>query len=551
LPKAMPQAIKEQVRKVRTDNTTEGVGTLESRDLPDRTLAPDREPSTEPAQALPRVAKKAKLEEVERQLASNGDSIPLLLRRGGLLSDLGHFEKAAHGYLRVLERDPNNPTALNNVACVLVSMGKLTAARTVYQETVRRHPGNATCRVNLGNVLMEESERLTAYQKTEQVLQLRREAREQYEEALRLTPDCERAHEGLFYALRALGETAEADQHRRKAFEKRYIIPCAYRGDKTPVRVLQLMSTNGGNVRLQPFLDERIFQRFKVLPEFYKGGTPLPTHHLVVNAIGDAELSSQALIDAQSVLEHTRAPIINAPGAVLATARVNNARRLSCVPGAATPITTMLTREQLSGSEASKTIESNGISYPFLLRAPGFHTGLNFARIETAEALPRALAELPGEEFIAMQYLDARGEDGKHRKYRAMLIDGKIYPLHLAVSSQWKVHYFTADMADDPEHRSEDEVFLEDMPNAIGPLAMKALERIQAILGLDYAGVDFGLNAKRELLLFEANATMAVLKPDADPRWNYRRDAYERIFAAVQNMFLKKASATAAGAHCG
>jgi hypothetical protein len=544
LPRAMPQAIKEQIRKVRTDNTAEGAGTPESRDVPGRTVAPDHEPSTERAQPLPRAAKEAKLEEVERQLASSGDSIPLLLRRAGLLSELGRFQEAAQSYLKVLERDPNNPTALNNVGCVLVSMGKLTAARTVYQETVRRHPGNATCRVNLGNVLMEESERLTAYQKTDQVLQLRREAREQYEEAVRLTPECERAHEGLFYALRALEKTAEAEQHRRKAFEKRYIIPCAYRGDKAPVRVLQLMSTNGGNVRLQSFLDERIFQRFKVLPEFYKAGTSLPAHQLVINAIGDAELSSQALIDAQSVLERTRAPHINAPTAVLATTRVNNARRLSCVPGVVVPIMATLTREQLSGGEVSKTIESNGLSYPFLLRAPGFHTGLNFVRIESAEALPLALGELPGEEFIAMQYLDARGEDGKHRKYRAMLIDGRIYPLHLAVSSQWKVHYFTADMADHAECRREDMAFLEDMPTVIGPLAMKALERIQAILGLDYAGIDFGLNAKRELLLFEANATMAVLKPDSDPRWNYRRGAYERIFAAVENMFLKRASAS-------
>jgi glutathione synthase/RimK-type ligase-like ATP-grasp enzyme len=281
-----------------------------------------------------------------------------------------------------------------------------------------------------------------------------------------------------------------------------------------------------------------------VLPEFYKAGTPLPPHQLVINAIGDADLSSQALIDAQSVLERTRAPLINAPAAVLATTRVNNARRLSCVPGVVVPITATLMRGQLSGGEVSKTIESNGLSYPFLLRAPGFHTGLNFVRIESAEALPLALGELPGEEFIAMQYLDARGEDGKHRKYRAMLIDGRIYPLHLAVSSQWKVHYFTADMADHAECRREDMAFLEDMPTVIGPLAMKALERIQAILGLDYAGIDFGLNAKRELLLFEANATMAVLKPDSDPRWNYRRGAYERIFAAVENMFLKRASAS-------
>ena len=61
-------------------------------------------------------------------------------------------------------------------------------------------------------------------------------------------------------------------------------------------------------------------------------------------------------------------------------------------------------------------------------------------------------------------------------------------------------------MADHAKHRAEDEAFLEDMPSVLGPLAMKALERIQSMLDLDYGGIDFGLNAAGEILVFEANA---------------------------------------------
>jgi hypothetical protein len=61
-------------------------------------------------------------------------------------------------------------------------------------------------------------------------------------------------------------------------------------------------------------------------------------------------------------------------------------------------------------------------------------------------------------------------------------------------------------------------------------------------LGLDYAGVDFGLNAKGEILLFEANATMVVNPPEPDARWNYRRPAYERIAAGVRKMLTDRAS---------
>ncbi|HXC44432.1 MAG TPA: hypothetical protein VNY51_13030 [Candidatus Dormibacteraeota bacterium] len=126
-------------------------------------------------------------------------------------------------------------------------------------------------------------------------------------------------------------------------------------------------------------------------------------------------------------------------------------------------------------------------------------------------------------------------------RHRAMMIDGQIYPLHVAISSHWKIHYFTAEMADNPEHRAEDAAFLENMPAVIGPLAMNALQRIQATLALDYAGIDFGLNAK-EVLLFEANATMVVNPPEPDERWNYRIPAYQKIHTAVQRMLVERAS---------
>jgi glutathione synthase/RimK-type ligase-like ATP-grasp enzyme len=67
---------------------------------------------------------------------------------------------------------------------------------------------------------------------------------------------------------------------------------------------------------------------------------------------------------------------------------------------------------------------------------------------------------------------------------------------------------------------------------------MNALERIQSVLGLDYGGIDFSLNAQGEVLVFEANATMAVNPPEPGEQWNYRRPAYKRIHTAVQKMLI-------------
>ncbi len=60
----------------------------------------------------------------------------------------------------------------------------------------------------------------------------------------------------------------------------------------------------------------------------------------------------------------------------------------------------------------------------------------------------------------------------------------ELYPLHVAISSHWKIHYFTAEMAERADHRAEDAEFLENMPGVLGPRAMEALAHIQATLGL-------------------------------------------------------------------
>ena len=483
----------------------------------------------------------AELQEVEQRLASDPDSLDLRFRRAFWLSQLGRFADAVKDYRKVLKCEPKHLWALNNLGSVLMAMGNRQGARILLTQAVARHPEDATTRVNLGKILLGDIEELEAQGKEAQALQLKRRACEHYQQALRIRPDYEQAHEGLSYLLGDLGDEQKAAWHREQAFRNRYILSLPYRGKRAPVQVLLLLATTGGNVHLQKFLDDHIFQTSIVLPEYYDLNRPLPAHQLVVNAIGDTEIASRALAAAQSVLALTKAPVINAPAAVLCTSRCDNANRFAAIPGVVTPLTVTLPREQLTAADAAALARA-GFEFPLLLRAPGFHTGQHFLRVDTAEALPAALAQLPGPELLVIQYLDARGPDGKTRKYRAMMIGGQIYPLHLAVSSHWKIHYFSAEMADHPEYRAEDAAFLENMPGVLGPVAMQALQGIQDALGLDYGGIDFGLNAKGEVLVFEANATMVVNAPEADARWSYRRPAFQRIQAAIQRMLLEAAN---------
>jgi len=469
----------------------------------------------------PQRARVSALRDLNDRIAAEPGAVSLRFERACLLAEMGRTLEARNAYLELLAREPAHRLALNNLGTLLHSTGYRTAARTAYAEAVARHPEDAMSHVNLGNVLFESGEF--------------RAAREHYETALRCDPGHKEAHQGLALVLAELGDEDGAQWHRREGFADRPVIALPYRGEGPPVSLLLLASSLGGNIPTRSLLDDREFQTFVVVPEFYDPKVPLPPHQVVFNAIGDADLAAAALVAAQSIVALTSAPVINLPSAVLATGRADHVR-LSNLPGVVMPATVTLARELLSSADAAATVARHGFRFPLLVRTPGFHTGRYFLRVEGPEALAGAVAELPGRELTVIEFLNARGADGKVRKYRVMMIGGELYPLHVAISSHWKIHYFTADMAGQPDHRAEDAEFLENMPEVLGPRAMEALAQIQATLGLDYAGIDFGLSATGDLLLFEANATMVVNPPEPDERWAYRRAAVERIFAAVRRM---------------
>lgn len=447
--------------------------------------------------------------------------------RACALDQRGRTEEAKQAYLALLAREPTHFGALNNLGTLLYETGYRTAARTAYAEAVKHHSDNPMGHVNLANLLLAAGEPEAA--------------RHHYETALRLAPNQAEAHRGFANLLSELGDDSAAERHRQAAYRDRALITQRYRGTGTGIPLLLLVSGVGGNVPTRFLIDDRIFHVSVLAAEYFDATAALPPHRLVFNAVGDADLCRPALLAAQKLVAGTTAPVVNPPASVLATGRAEIARRLGGLPGVVAPRIVTLPRAALEGPAAAETLTKNELAFPLLLRSPGFHTGRHFLRIETEEELGPALAMLPGEELMAIQHLGARGADGLTRKYRVMIVDGQIYPLHLAISDNWKVHYFTADMADNSEHRAADAAFLADMHGTLGPQGMRALEAIRDTLGLDYGGIDFGAGRNGEILLFEANATMVVNPPDPDPRWIYRRAPVERVLEAVRRMLKRLA----------
>jgi hypothetical protein len=358
---------------------------------------------------------------------------------------------------------------------------------------------------------------------------------------LRIDPDNVHAHRGIGNLLADIGDEAGARRHRDMGFRNDFLTTMPYRGGADGVAVLLLVSAMGGNIPTDSILDDRVFRTTVLVAEYFDPRLPLPAHDVIFNSIGDADLCREGLAASCAIVARTTRPVVNHPAAVLATGRAANAERLRGVTGVVAPRMAALPRALLAGPQGCAAVAANGFAFPLLLRAPGFHTGRHFVRVASPDELASAVAALPGDALWVIEHLDAKGDDGKFRKYRVMMVENRLYPLHLAIGHDWKVHYYTADMADSATHRALDAAFLADMAGVVGPRGTAALGRIGAALALDYGGIDFAVNGSGEILFFEANATMVVYPPTDEPKWAYRHAAVEDVLGAVRAMLVKRA----------
>ncbi len=441
-----------------------------------------------------------------KNLKDNAGNAAALFARANAFASRGETEVAKEAYMAALTADPAHLGALNDFGALLVETGYRSAAKTVYAQAIAQHGGDAKAHVNLGNILFDEND-LAGAQKC-------------YEDALGCDDTLPEAHQGLMRIFAARRDDAGMARHAEKGFRGHSVNVQPYYGAGKPVELLLLVAAAGGNIPLKHHIDNKIFKVTAVFADYYDEDD-LPAHDLAFNAIGDADFCGAALQAAVRFLQKTPAPVINPPEKVLRTGRADNARHLAAIEDVRTAETRLLKKERLTAAD---------LAFPLLLRAPGFHTGQHFLKVDAAQDLAAALEQLPGEEVLALEYLDARGRDGRYRKYRVMTIGGQLYPLHTAVSEDWKVHYFTS-----LQYQEEERKFLEDMESVIGAKGVAALQRIADTLDLDYGGIDFGLDAEGDILLFEANATMVINPPPPEAPEHCKR-AIAKAAAAVQNM---------------
>jgi Flp pilus assembly protein TadD/glutathione synthase/RimK-type ligase-like ATP-grasp enzyme len=261
---------------------------------------------------------------------------------------------------------------------------------------------------------------------------------------------------------------------------------------------------------------------------------------VVVNLISDADQAGAVLPLAADLAARLGKPVVNDPRKIARTTRDAVAAALQGIPGCTVP--KVLRQKAGAGLAVAGLRAELSSSSTVLVRPAGTHGGDDFEKIEDAAELAATLAQQTDGDRYFIEYIDYRSADGYFRKYRFIFVDGQILPYHLAIADCWKVHHDSTDMADHPWAQREEEAFLNDPASVFGPSHYRALREIRERIGLDYFGIDCGLDASENLVVFEVNASMLV--HDQNQQFPYKTPFVQHIKAAFDAMLRRFATAS-------
>ncbi len=271
----------------------------------------------------------------------------------------------------------------------------------------------------------------------------------------------------------------------------------------------------------------------------------VPNHDVALLAVGESD-ANRALLGALAPwLAGLPRPLLNGdPGAILALGRDRAPERLAAAPGLEAPPSIRLDRDALAGlGDDSLAYLLPGRGFPVIVRPVGSHAGVGLEKLEAAEAIGAYLAERPEPLFYLAPFVDYRSADGRYRKLRVALVDGRPFIAHLAASEHWMVHYLNAGMAEDADKRAEEAAMMATFEVGFARRHAGAFAALAAAFGLDYVAVDCAEDREGRLLVFEADTAMILHDMDPPQLYPYKAPAMRQLFAAFQALVARRAAA--------
>jgi hypothetical protein len=270
----------------------------------------------------------------------------------------------------------------------------------------------------------------------------------------------------------------------------------------------------------------------------------LPDHDAVIVAVGESAANQELLKVLVTAMGLWHKPVINRPEHVLKTSRDALCAAVREAPGVVAPEIARVDRAGLSAIAAGASRPADilpGVEFPILVRPLDTHAGNGLARIDQAEDMAGYLRESDATHFYMSRFVEYRSADGRYRKYRVVLIDGKPYLGHLGISPRWMVHYLNADMVENADNRAEEAEQMRTFDTGFGPRHAAAFGEIHRRVGLDYLVMDCAETPDGRLLVFEGDTCGVIHAMDPEDLYPYKPPHMRRIFAAFQAMLRRVA----------
>lgn len=349
-----------------------------------------------------------------------------------------------------------------------------------------------------------------------------------YRACLRLDPNLVGAHQNLASIMELDGRRDFARYHRQQAYGRQSMFFDTTDGARLTVLILCTEAT--GNVPCDWLLPQARYNRIRWIMEYASDEQfeTLPDFDLIFNAIGDQDVTQASSVAVARLLLECDKPVLNMPYAVARTARQMMPALFSNLHHVLVPKAVRVVWQD--GNALSDSLRELGMTPPLLLRPAAAHGGKGLKRCESfAEVVD---FQTDAADVHACAFHDFRSADGYYRKYRMIFIGGKPFAYHLAISSNWLVHYGSADMLAHQWKLDEELRFLKYPAAVLGWSAMQALRQIGSRLDLDFCGIDFSLLPDGRLLVFEANATMLVHLEEFHEPLQFKNPYVQRILDA-------------------
>lgn len=273
----------------------------------------------------------------------------------------------------------------------------------------------------------------------------------------------------------------------------------------------------------------------------------LPDHDVAFLGVAESDTRGSILGELADVAATWPRPMLNSRGRTIAEmSRDRVWQRFRSSGTVVAPRNARATRAELAkvavGDVSVQELLPDA-EFPVIARPIDSHAGNGLVRIVDAAALLVYLGEIAGDHFYIAPYVDYRSGDGRFRKYRIVFVQGRAYLAHLAISSDWMVHYLNAGMHETGAKRDEEAACMAQFDDDFASRHTLALAEVAAQIPLDYFAIDCAETADGRLLLFEAGTGMIVHAMDAADVFPYKRVQMRKIFSAFLDMLAGAAGA--------